>query len=625
MKKRLRFFQSIHFKIALVFVLLLLLAFQIVGAVFVQRLKSENLKAFKQRVELTPYVNNSLIKSLSTADSDKADRQINTALTGNNNQNIADVQVVDAKGNIRGETSANGHAIVGQKTTDSRVKRVLYSGRSFSETTYNRADETHYYVSITPLFSSGGNNNTLVGAVYLRADLESVYDSIDGVTLIFATAAIVATVIGMGLAILISRAITRPIDEMKRQTEKIADGNYSGHVHVYGDDELGELAQAVNNLSVRVEESREQSESERRRLDSVLTHMSDGVLATDRRGNITIINDMAAQFLDVSSADKVKGRSILDVLGIREDYTLRDLLENKDTIYLDMSDQGRDQVLNAYFSLIQRESGFISGLVCVLHDITEQQKIDHDRKQFVSNVSHELRTPLTSLRSYIEALNDGAWKDPEVAPSFLKVTQDETDRMIRMINDLLSLSRMDSGTAKLDLELVNLNELYTYILDRFDMMIKNDSNDDKEKQVKNYSIKREFTQRDLWVEVDPDKFIQVIDNIMNNAIKYSPDGGVITCRLVETHEHVLLSITDQGLGIPKKDVGRIFNRFFRVDKARSRAQGGTGLGLAISREVIEMHNGRIWVESVEGKGSTFYITLPYEEYKEEDLWNEDQG
>ncbi|MCI1953655.1 MAG: cell wall metabolism sensor histidine kinase WalK [Ligilactobacillus acidipiscis] len=625
MKKRLRIFRSIHFKIALVFVLLLLLAFQIVGAVFVQRLKSENLKAFKQRVELTPYVDNSLITSLSMADANKSDRQINSTLTGINNQNISDVQVVDAKGNIRGETSANGHAIVGQKTTDSRIKRVLYSGRSFSETALNRADNKHYYISITPLFSSGGNNNTLVGAVYLRADLESVYDSIDGVTLIFATAAVVAIFIGVGLAILISRAITRPIDEMKKQTAKIADGNYSGHVHIYGDDELGELAQAVNNLSVRVEESREQSESERRRLDSVLTHMSDGVLATDRRGNITIINDMAAEFLNVDSVDQVKGLSILDVLDIREDYTLRDLLENQDTIYLDMSSQGRDQVLNAYFSLIQRESGFISGLVCVLHDITEQQKIDHDRKQFVSNVSHELRTPLTSLRSYIEALNDGAWKDPEVAPSFLKVTQDETDRMIRMINDLLSLSRMDSGTAKLELELVNLNELFTYILGRFDMMIKNETGEGHEKRPKNYSIKREFTQRDLWVEIDPDKFIQVIDNIMNNAIKYSPDGGVITCRLVETHDHVLLSISDQGLGIPKKDLGRIFDRFFRVDKARSRAQGGTGLGLAISREVIEMHNGRIWVESLEGKGSTFYITLPYEEYGEEDLWNEDQG
>ncbi len=621
MKKRLRIFQSIHFKIALVFVLLLFLAFQIVGAVFVRRLKSENLKAFKQRVELTPYVDNSLITSLSLPNSNTANRRISSTLTGINNQNISDVQVVDAKGNIRGEDSINGHAVVGQRTTDIHVKNVLQSGRSFSEITFNRPTNKHYYVSITPLFSSSGNNNTLVGAVYLRADLETVYDSIDGVTLIFATAAILATVIGLGLAIVISRAITRPIDEMKKQTAEIANGNYSGHVRVYGNDELGELAQAVNNLSVRIEESREQSESERRRLDSVLTHMSDGVLATDRRGKVTIVNDMAAEFLNISPAT-AKDQSILDILGIREHYTLRDLLESHDTIVIDMSDKDHDQILNAYFSLIQRESGFISGLVCVLHDITEQQRIDRERKQFVSNVSHELRTPLTSLRSYIEALNDGAWKDPEVAPSFLKVTQEETDRMIRMINDLLSLSRMDSGTAKLELELVNLNELFTYILNRFDMMIKNDTKGDGKKQVKDYTIKREFTKRDLWVEIDPDKFIQVIDNIMNNAIKYSPDGGVITCRLIETHNHVILSISDQGLGIPKKDIGRIFDRFFRVDKARSRAQGGTGLGLAISREVIEMHHGRIWVDSVEGKGSTFYISLPYEEYGEEDLWNE---
>lgn len=288
-----------------------------------------------------------------------------------------------------------------------------------------------------------------------------------------------------------------------------------------------------------------------------------------------------------------------------------------------MSDAGHDQILNAYFSTIQRESGFISGLVCVLHDVTEQQKIDRERRQFVSNVSHELRTPLTSMRSYIEALNDGAWKDPEVAPSFLKVTQDETDRMIRMINDLLSLSRMDSGTVKLDFELVNLNELFNYILNRFDMMLKKDNNDTRETKSKNYTIKRDFTKRDLWVEIDTDKFIQVVDNIMNNAIKYSPDGGVITCRLLETHNHVILSITDQGLGIPRKDLGHIFDRFFRVDKARSRAQGGTGLGLAISKEVIEMHHGKIWVDSIEGKGSTFYISLPYEEYEGDDLWDEE--
>jgi len=602
--------------------LLLLITFQIVGAVFVQRLKSENIKSFKQRVELSTYVDNSLIKQLTSTNTTKANKSINTILEDINNENISTIQVIDSKGTIRGESDVNGRSVVGQKTTNTNIKRVLYSGRTFTTMTYDKSSNRRSYVSITPLFSVSGNTNTVVGAVYLRANLESVYDSVNSVTLIFATASLIATAIGMALAITVSSAITRPIAEMKKQTMQIADGDYSGKVHVYGTDELGQLAQAVNNLSVRVEEAQESSDSERRRLDSVLSHMSDGVIATDRRGNISIINDMACEYLDVESKDVI-GTSILDVLKIREMQTMRELIENQDGIIVDMSDAGHDQILNAYFSTIQRETGFISGLVCVLHDVTEQQKIDRERRQFVSNVSHELRTPLTSMRSYIEALNDGAWKDPEVAPSFLKVTQDETDRMIRMINDLLSLSRMDSGTVKLDFELVNLNELFNYILNRFDMMLKKDNNDTRETKSKNYTIKRDFTKRDLWVEIDTDKFIQVVDNIMNNAIKYSPDGGVITCRLLETHNHVILSITDQGLGIPRKDLGHIFDRFFRVDKARSRAQGGTGLGLAISKEVIEMHHGKIWVDSIEGKGSTFYISLPYEEYEGDDLWDEE--
>ncbi len=574
-------------------------------------------------MELSTYVDNSLIKQLTSTNTTKANKSINTILEDINNENISTIQVIDSKeATIRGENDVNGRSVVGQKTTNTNIKRVLYSGRTFTTMTYDKSSNRRSYVSITPLFSASGNTNTVVGAVYLRANLESVYDSVNSVTLIFATASLIATAIGMALAITVSSAITRPIDEMKKQTMQIADGDYSGKVHVYGTDELGQLAQAVNNLSVRVEEAQESSDSERRRLDSVLSHMSDGVIATDRRGNISIINDMACEYLDVESKDVI-GTSILDVLKIREMQTMRELIENQDGIIVDMSDAGHDQILNAYFSTIQRESGFISGLVCVLHDVTEQQKIDRERRQFVSNVSHELRTPLTSMRSYIEALNDGAWKDPEVAPSFLKVTQDETDRMIRMINDLLSLSRMDSGTVKLDFELVNLNELFNYILNRFDMMLKKDNNDTRETKSKNYTIKRDFTKRDLWVEIDTDKFIQVVDNIMNNAIKYSPDGGVITCRLLETHNHVILSITDQGLGIPRKDLGHIFDRFFRVDKARSRAQGGTGLGLAISKEVIEMHHGKIWVDSIEGKGSTFYISLPYEEYEGDDLWDEE--
>ncbi|WP_373762626.1 ATP-binding protein, partial [Jeotgalibaca porci] len=274
-----------------------------------------------------------------------------------------------------------------------------------------------------------------------------------------------------------------------------------------------------------------------------------------------------------------------------------------------------ESILQGEFSIIQRETGFISGLVCVLTDITEQEKVEQERRNFVSNVSHELRTPLTSVKSYTEALQDGFWKDEDVAPNFLQVISTETDRMIRMVTDLLHLSRMDQGNMQLELEYVSMNDLFTHILDRFDMMLLSEAYREK-----NYKIVRDFTQRTLWVEIDQDKITQVIDNIMNNAIKYSPDGGSVTCRLMETHNSVVLSVTDEGMGIPPKDLNHIFERFYRVDKARARSMGGTGLGLAISREVLGLHGGRIWATSVENKGSTFFISLPYESFDDEEEW-----
>lgn len=617
MNSKLKFYQSIRVKIALVFALMLMLTLECVGAVFVRQLEHQNLNTFKQTIELPSYVDNSLSEQLPRPDTKKANQQIRQILSEVNNNNISEIRVVDSKGVIRGTSTADNRNMVGQKTTDAMVKATLLNNRSHSENVYDGANHNRYYVNVIPLNDS---NNNVVGAVLLRASLEGVYSNINNITLIYLSAALVTIILSLFLAVLISQEITRPIEEMRKQTLRIARGDFSGQVRVMGNDELGQLAGAVNNLSVRVEEAQESSDSERRRLDSVLSHMSDGVLATDRRGNITIVNNMALQLLGVDHEDDLIGKSIIDALDIRHDYTVRELINSnqKETI-IDMSAGGNNLILNAYFSPIQRESGFISGLVCVLHDVTSQQKEERERKQFVSNVSHELRTPLTSVHSYVEALSDGAWKDKDIAPQFLTVIQNETNRMIRMINDLLSLSRMDSGTTKLNLEYVNIKELFNYILNRFDMIIKKDANDQNSKK---YTIERYFTDKDLWVEIDTDKFTQVIDNIMNNAIKYSPDGGVITTRLLETHNHVILSISDQGLGIPRKDLGRIFDRFFRVDKARSRKQGGTGLGLAISKEVINLLGGQIWVDSIEGQGSTFYISLPYVPYEEEDDWDD---
>lgn len=594
-----------------------MLTLECVGAVFVRQLEHQNLNTFKQTIELPSYVDNSLSEQLVNTNHKKANQNIRKILAEVNNNNISEIRVIDSQGVVRGTSNFDNRNMIGQKTTEQMVKATLVNNRSHTENIYDNSNHTRYYVNIIPLVDN--SNNNVVGVVYLRASLESVYSNINSITLIYLSAALITIVIGLLLAIIISQEITRPIEEMRKQTLRIARGDFSGQVRVMGNDELGQLAGAVNNLSVRVEEAQESSDSERRRLDSVLSHMSDGVLATDRRGNVTIVNNMALQLLGVEHEDELIGKSIIDVLDIRHDYTVRQLVnsEQKEMI-LDMSNSGSNLILNAYFSPIQRESGFVSGLVCVLHDVTSQQKEEQERKEFVSNVSHELRTPLTSVKSYVEALSDGAWQDKEIAPQFLKVVQDETERMIRMINDLLSLSRMDAGTTKLNLEYVNINELFNYILNRFDMIIKKEEDPKKKK----YTIERFFTKKDLWVEIDTDKFTQVIDNIMNNAIKYSPDGGVITARLLETHNHVIMSISDQGLGIPRKDLSHIFDRFFRVDKARNRKQGGTGLGLAISKEVVNMLGGQIWVDSVEGKGSTFYISLPYVPYEEGDEWDD---
>ena len=624
MNNKIKFFSSIQFKVAAIFILLLLVTIEIIGAYFVHSLEQQNIESFEAQVQLPSYVTTSLASNLSSS-SAKTRRSVQTTINDISNIQNSDIEIVNSQGKIVAlKNNNNSQNSVGQRTTNTQIKDVIYSGRKTTQISHNDRDGS-YYVSITPLVSSNGDNNTVVGAVYVRANMDQVYKNINNIVFIFFVASLVAGLLGALISIVVARAITRPIAEMRKQAIRMANGDYSGQVRVYSEDELGQLAVAVNNLSVRVEEEQENSDAERNRLDSVLSQMTDGVVATDRHGNITIINEAAQAFLNVDQKTAFS-EQLVDLLGINSTTSFDDLLSNQDERIIEPTadSEGDNLILQADFSLIKRNTGFVTGLVCVLHDVTEQRKIDNDRRLFVSNVSHELRTPLTSLRSYVETLNDGAWQDSQLAPRFLKVIQEETERMIRMVNSLLDLSRFDQGTAKINVELVNFNEFFNFILDRFDMLIKNDQDKAQAagKPFKKYSIKRVFTQKDLWVEIDPDKMTQAIDNIMNNAIKYSPNGGTITCRLNDTQRYIILSITDQGLGIPRKDLKKVFDRFYRVDKARSRKQGGTGLGLSISKEVIEAQGGHVWVNSMENRGSTFYISLPYDAKEVGGEWDE---
>ncbi|MDP9738203.1 UNVERIFIED_ORG: two-component system sensor histidine kinase VicK [Bacillus sp. B2I3] len=609
--KKVGFFRSIHFKFVLIYVLLIFVAMQIIGVYFVGELE-ENLvgnftKSIKGHVNLLTYSIGEEMEKERGEEDPTLEEAIDAILKDrdNSSNDISEVRVIDTRSRRVIGTSARGNQdIVGKKTTEVLIKNTLTFGKEDSDIFRDKKTGRRLWVLSTPIEANGG----VIGAVYVIAEMENVFEQMDEINSIFMTGTAIALVITAILGILLARTITRPMSDMRKQALVMAKGNFSRKVRVYGDDEIGQLAVTFNNLTKKLQESQSSTEGERRKLSSVLANMTDGVISTDRRGRVNLINEPAAQLLNVSS-ETVMNQPIIEVLGLEEEYKFEDLLEERESIILDYSKKNHPFVLRGNFSVIQKETGFVNGLITVLHDITEQEKIESERREFVANVSHELRTPLTTMRSYLEALAEGAWKDEEIAPSFLSVTQNETERMIRLVNDLLQLSKMDSKDYRLKTGWVNFNKFYDHIIDRFEMS----KNDD-------ITFKRDLPKEAYFVDIDEDKITQVLYNVISNSLKYSPEGGQVTFRVRASDGFIIVSITDQGVGIPKNVIDKIFDRFYRVDKARARNLGGTGLGLAIAKEMVVAHGGKIWAESVDGKGTTVFFTLPYEQ-EEEDDWS----
>jgi len=617
--KKIRFYQTINAKIVFIIAMVIIFALQLIGANFITQTERQLVNNFQDNQQLQMnFLENSLLPYLEMHENpEETDseidptEEINTLISDFSGTAITGIVVVDPDFVVLGNSESVQQVDVGQLLNNDDVRTAIFQGNSTARQVINSSTNDRRWRMVEPVHSSD-DSQAIIGAIIMESNIESVHSQITEITLIFLRASLIAIVLSAILANIVSKALTDPIREMQVKAKAIAEGDYSGEVAVYGTDELGLLAQNINELSEEVESGQERIEAERRRLDSVLGNMSEGVIATNRRGEIDVVNNMATQMLSASS-EAIIGQNILTILDIEEDHNLRELVEINKDLTIDFETDETSIILRTSFSLIQSESGYISGVVCVLRDVTEEEKIEEERKQFVSNVSHELRTPLTSMRSYIEALIDGAWKDKDLAPRFLGVAQSETDRMIRMIQDLLHLSRIDSGKSEINKELLDITALFTQVINRFKMLL-----DSEDYQDNNYTIEYDLIDEAIFVDIDPDRMVQVFDNILNNSIKYSPDGGTIKTKMQIIDEEVIISIKDEGIGIPKDDIDHIFDRFYRVDRARSRAMGGTGLGLAISREVVEQHGGRIWAESVEEKGTTFYIALPYVPFEEEE-------
>jgi len=597
------FFRSIQLKFIIIYILLLLVAVQLIGSYFARQIESDLVDSYKEsindRVDLLNYnLSQTFDKDRSDDSETTLEKDVQHIINDIDIGTFTHMQIINNQSRVIGTNDYQDLEVIGKKVINDMVQKTLLFGSSQDDMLLDAQTENQLYVKAEPIFDATEN---VVGVIYLESSLEGVYGQLQNINDVFFRGSILAISVSALLGILVARTITRPIIQMRRQAQMMAKGDFSQKVDVYGSDEISHLAETFNNLNDRLKYSMARIEKEQRKLSSILSNMSDGVIATDIHGNINLVNEAAGQLLGRNS-NLLMNENLLEVLEIENRVTDIVELETLDSLVIDLSDDDI-YLLQANFSLILDEHEKLTGFITVINDVTEQEKVERERREFVSNVSHELRTPLTTMKSYLEALGDGAWQDENIAPKFLQVTQEETERMIRLVNDLLQLSRMDQKEYTLHRRRTNFIDYFHRVIERFQMNLS-----------ENITLKHDIPKGPLYVWLDEDKMTQVIDNIMTNAIKYSPEGGTIFCKVSVLEKlgrrSLLVSIADEGIGIPYEYHDKIFDRFYRADKARTRQLGGSGLGLAISKELIDAHYGDIWLESSEGKGTTFFFTLP---------------
>ncbi|MBP5427224.1 MAG: HAMP domain-containing protein [Clostridiales bacterium] len=432
--------------------------------------------------------------------------------------------------------------------------------------------------------------------LYFRYDRDDWKGTIDKFNQIIYISFFIAIISSLIVGYFLSKTITTPIKDIMYKAKKMAEGEFEETLEVKSDDEIGKLTETFNYMAGEIQSHLTELKKEKNKIETILHYMTDGVIAFDMNGELIHVNSIAKHILnkdvfDYTFYDFVKE---LDL-----DITISKVSELKPFETIEENIYVSDKFLKMQVVNFSSKTNFNEGIIFVICDNTKQQRLDNMRRDFVANVSHELRTPLTSIKGYTETLLDGGVSDLKIANKFLNVIDSETDRMIRLVNDLLQLTKIDGDRIKWNKSIVNMNKLVEFIAYKMNLVIKD----------KGLSMKLAKGKKVSPVVIDRDRIEQVIVNILSNSIKYTPRGGRIEIATREDSDYVKVRIKDTGIGIPGEDLPRICERFYRVDKARSRKQGGTGLGLSIAKEILEQQNGKMEIESELNKGTVVTIYL----------------
>ena len=447
-------------------------------------------------------------------------------------------------------------------------------------------------------FAMPVESNGEIFIIYTRMNAGFMNESLARLALTLVLMVLISLVITMVMWFFLANTITNPILAITGHAKALADGDLEREIEITGSDEIGQLAYNFNHMAKELRGTLTKMASEKNKSEAILQNTSHGVLAFDVNGTLIHANNASAELMPTLNIEAINLQDTLKLLGFdpTEIYNL-ETNEVREATYKD-----EEYFVLAVVTPYTSQPGRIEGFVIVLQDITHQTKLDNMRKEFVANVSHELRTPLTSIRTYSETLLDGALDDPEMATKFLKVIDDEAQRMTLLVTDLLELSRIDSSQAALEMDVVDLVALLRLTVRQSQFLA------DQKGQV----IQVDHLPSTCFIVANASRITQVISNILSNSSKYSPENTVIHVSMDTTEKYYRVYIKDQGMGIPSDSLGRIFERFYRVDKARARAMGGTGLGLAIVKEIMEEHGGRVYASSQFGEGTT--MTLRFNKF-----------
>ncbi len=604
MKKRLRG-RSIKWRIITIFVIIVFIAMTVAGVFVTGRLESYEINSISSKCHKTlDMVETSLQLDSCTSLEDESENiqpVINEWRTGTD----YNLYVVDDS--FRIIASNNSSETVGSTAMgvldESVVVKALKGDEAENHTTIQEktSDEIPVYNAAKPLTGDGGK---VIGVLYVSANLTEVYDTTGETKAIFIQAMIIALFITIFISYFITKGITSPINDLTDKAEKMSVGDFSQEIKVKSNDEIGRLAEMFNILRKELDSNINEISNEKRKLETILKYMADGLIAFDLKGNIIHVNTAAGRLLDmpISEIEKMKINAIISSLGktriIKNIKNLGRMRPNE--MYSEIVRYGAS-ILSIRYARIKAGRDDDIGMIMLIQDVTEQQKMEQMQTDFVANVSHELRTPLTTIKSYTETLLESGIEDKETQNTFLQVIDDEAERMTRLIKELLQLSKMDSDMEKMQYKTFDMNRLLAECSGKLRLTA----------AAKNQTIRNMFDKdKEIKLYANRDGIQQVILNILTNSIKYTPEGGEIRIESFVARGNVYARISDNGIGINEKELSRIFERFYRVDKARSRSMGGTGLGLAIAKQIVEMHGGGIRVRSTEGKGTTMTVEIP---------------